>query len=322
MFLSNCDSVRRLGVDELTKRVLIGSMFARGVIATPSLLLDNPHMLMVLERRNLQDWLAGQEGGGLVLRGPAGHVGMRLRDYFDALPPDYILSRCGGRTKRELSFLERRDIEDDLKRLDRILARVARPPEPVALRPNSLTEAIRQGSSLAQWQQAPSEAAADAPSDVLAEPLAGDLAEMLEGADTLNSRSAWYAAAADTFDPATAARFQAEVIDPAYHGLFVRKGEAFAMDRIAVIDALPPQLLDVTTSFRVLRRKTEFIGHAVSLFNLISAAGTNQLLAHLTDEAIGFVEDKMQDKGLGWASRRNWFGLYPALIRKIGVEIR
>ena len=306
MFLSNCDSVRSLGVEELTKRVLIGAMFARGVIATPSLLLDNPHMLMVLERRNLQDWLAGSQGGGLVLRGPAGHVGMRLRDYFDALPPDYILSRCGGRTKQQLSFLERRDIEDDLKRLDLILARVPRPPEPVALRPSSLTEAIQQGSSLAQWRETSSDA----------------LSTMLKGTDTLNSRSAWYKAAGDAFDPATAARFQAEVIDPAYHGLFVRKGEAFAMDRIAVIDALPPQLLDATTSFRLLRRKTEFIGHAISLFNLVSAAGTNQLLAHLTDEAIGFVEDKMQDKGMGWASRRNWFGLYPALIRKIGVEIR
>ena len=41
MYLSNCDSVRELSIEETRKRLLIGLVFGNGIILSPNILFDN-----------------------------------------------------------------------------------------------------------------------------------------------------------------------------------------------------------------------------------------------------------------------------------------
>jgi len=42
----------------------------------------------------------------------------------------------------------------------------------------------------------------------------------------------------------------------------------------------------------------------------------------LTDEALGYIEDKTKKTSVSFLSRKNWFGLYPILSKKMGLEIK
>lgn len=308
MFLANCDSVRRLSRNELLKRFVLGATFANGVILTPSLLLDNVHFVDVLSRGNIEKWYMGEGAQTIAIRTPGADSTSSMTDYFEALPSSYILNRFQGKSKGQLDRLERMDIRDDLIALDRLLVRYQPQTDSRSLLPTSLSDSILAGKTFARWRASSSESS-------------DQLEGMIRVAGELHSRSAWYAAA-DRFLGNGAAQFRTEVIDTAYHGLFVRKGEAFALDRINVLDRMPAPLLNASITMRSLRKEYQYIGYAVSAFNLVSAFGANELLKYVTDEAVGYFEEKAQEQGFSWVNRRDWFGLYSKLTKSIGIELK
>ena len=55
---------------------------------------------------------------------------------------------------------------------------------------------------------------------------------------------------------------------------------------------------------------------------MISSFGANEIIKFFTDEAISYVEDKLQDKGENYLSRKNWFGMYNIMKNKVGLEVK
>lgn len=308
IFLANCDPVRQLSVSELEKRFLLGVTFAEGVILTPSLLLDNVGFGQVLKRRNLQKWYREEGSGTLVLRHPGSDHSSSMMEYFEQLPPGHRLARHAGKEKGRLTRLELADLQSDLKALDRDLRAFSPLHEPVALRPTSLTQALVESSTFADWEKSNGH-------------LDDTLSSLREEASGLRSRSDWYRAT-EAMLGTDADGFKAEVVDTAYHGLFVKKGEAFAADRIAFMGNIPAPLLDAGLSIRTLRREKELLDYAIKGFDLVTAFGAGEITRFLAAEAADYIESKLQDTSMGWLTRRNWFGLYPRLTRSIGVEVR
>jgi hypothetical protein len=308
MFLANCDTVRQLPAAEIEKRFLLGVTFAQGVIVTPSLLLDNQGFSEVLKRPNLYHWYREEGLGTLTVRSPSQHHFMTMEDYFDGLPGGYRLARCGGKPKQELTSDEVKQVLVDLRSLDKNLVDFVPTRQALALKSDALTKAIIASPTFAAWKQSPSA-------------FSDQFDQLLDQADGLNSRSAWYQAAEQNFGEDTA-RFKTEVIDSAYHGLFVGSGEAFAADRIPVLERIPARILDAGLFIRSLRKEKEMIDYAIKGFDLITAFGGGEIAKFLLDEAISYVEDKVEDTSMAWFSRRNWFGLYPKLTSSMGVEIK
>jgi hypothetical protein len=308
MFLANCDPVRRLSVKELEKRFLLGVTFADGVIVTPSLLLDNKGFAAVLDRKNLVKWYREEGNGGFVVRLPGAADCHSMLEYFDALPPNHVLAGYGGKTKGSLSRPQLIELRRDLDALDQSIRQFEPTFETVGLERQSLSNGILKRPALAEWLET-------------SEEKRDSIQRLLERKDELGSRSEWYAAV-DSLMPQDAVRFKTEVIDTAYHALFVGQGEAFAMDRIQLLDGIPAPILDTTVAIRSLRNEFEYIGYATKAFEIVTSFGSIELMKLLTDEALGYLEGKAQDKGMKWATRKNWFGLYPRLAKAIGVELR
>lgn len=308
MFLANCDTVRQLPAAEIEKRFLLGVTFAEGVVVTPSLLLDNRGFTEVLKRPNLHRWYQEEGLGTLTIRSPTKIAFTTMVEYFESLPPGFRLARCQGRAKCELTADELHNLIGDLKLLDRRIAEFSANKQTLALAPEALTSAIDNSETLKAWRRSSTENS--------------ELCDSIfEQSADLNSRSAWYQAAEDRFGD-LAPQFKTEVIDTAYHSLFVGAGEAFAADRIPVLERVPSRILDAGLMIRTLRKEKELLDYAIKGFDLITAFGAGEIVKYLLDEAVSYVEDKVEDTSYGWFSRRNWFGLYPKLVSRMGVEIK
>ena len=308
MFLANCDPVRRLSPFELEKRFLMSIALSKGAILTPNLLLDNGGMARLLDNALVQRWSRSKEGrGGVVIRVPGASAPESIEDYFDSLPPHHYLTRFQCR-KGDLSGLDLAHFKAELHTLDRNLRRIKPVYSPVSLHGQSLSDAVSSCASLNQWQS-------DKPQ------LEKSIDTLLARAPDLGSRSLWYQACDDLLG-AEAQQFKLEVVDTCYNGLFVASGEAFVMDRIPVLDKIPPALLNVGVGAMAFSEQKKLFDYALKGFDLITAFGAGQLVEFLTDEAASFVENKLQDTSFKWATRRNWFGLYPRLTQSMGIEIR
>ncbi len=306
MFLANCDPVRRLSPVELEKRFTMSIALSKGAILTPNLLLDNTGMASMLENSMLKLWSGSKEGqGGIVIRVPGEAAPDSLEDYFDNLPDHHFLTRFQSR-KGELSQLALAEFKSDLRGMDRTLKRLKPVYSPISLHPRSLTDAILVSPEFAQWKQERPELC---------------LSELEVMAPDLVSRSLWYRASEQQLGE-HASGFKLEVIDACYNGLFVASGEAFVMDRIPVLGQVPAALLHLGVGAAALSEQRKWFEYALKGFDLVTAFGTGQLVEFLTDEAASFVEDKLQDTSFKWATRKNWFGLYPRLTQSMGTEIR
>lgn len=303
LFLANCDSVRQLAQDEVAKRLLLSAAFAEGVVVSVNLLIDNQGMADVLARPELESWYREEGAGSLALRGMFADDDVSLVDYFRNLPPSFRLSRLGGRTKADMLPAEEATILRDLERIDHLLALYQAGKSPVPRAPTALARAVARR---------------------LGRNPGADLLLEQAGIDptALVSRSDWYKALAQSqLPPADRDRLRIGIVDAAYNSLFVRRGEAFAMDRIKVLGNLPTPLLSGSVNLRNYRREIGHLRTGARVFSFISSLATEEILRALTDAAVGYLEDKAQEKGLGWFDRRNWFGLYPRLVNQIGVEI-
>lgn len=310
LYLANCDSVRQLSHEEIRKRFLTAVVFADGVVLSPNVLIDNPGILSALGQKNIARWFREEGLGKVVVRGNGIRPGISLRDYFDALPGSYKVSHLGGHSKNELETHTPHALDTLYRSLDNAQATLNTYQtrwEPITLAPDSLTREILNQSGTHDC----------------ADSNTSPLATMSHGELTLSSRSAWYQHVEQNTHMSLPekAHFKLTVIDAAYNRLFTQQGEAFAMDRIRVLEHMPPAILDTTLTIRGMRRQRQWLMNGYRLFGLVTTLGTDGLAELLADEAIGYMEDKATQYGHGWFTRKNWFGLYDNLTHKIGVEL-
>lgn len=310
LYLANCDSVRQLDHEEIRKRFLTAAVFADGVVLSPNVLIDNPGILSALGQKNIARWFREEGLGKVVVRGNGIRPGASLRDYFDALPGSYRVSHLGGRRKNELETHAPQALDSLHRSLDtaqNTLEAYQTRWEPVTLSPDSLTREILSQPGTHHYTG----------SNI------SPLTAINNGELTLSSRSAWYQHVEQhaQMSAAEKAHFKLTVIDAAYNRLFTQHGEAFAMDRIRVLEHMPPAMLDTTLTIRGMRRQRRWLINGYRLFGLVTTLGTDGLAELLADEAVGYMEDKAKQHGHSWFTRKNWFGLYDNLTHKIGVEL-
>ncbi|MBQ1203244.1 MAG: hypothetical protein IIX61_05515, partial [Loktanella sp.] len=264
LFLANCDSVRQLSQEEVAKRLLLGAAFAKGVVMSVNLLIDNHGMADVLSRPDLEAWYREEGAGSLSLRGMFSGDQLSLVDYFKDLPPAYRMSRLGGRKKAEMTALETDQILRDLDRLDHLLGLYGASTTPVVRSPDALAKAVAKR--------------------IKRNPGAAELL-FAAGIDpgTLVSRSDYYAALGHAVLPvADKERLRVGIVDAAYNSLFVQRGEAFAMDRIPVLGGLPTAFLSGTVNLRSYRREIGHLRTGARVFSFISSLATEEILRVLT----------------------------------------
>ena len=85
---------------------------------------------------------------------------------------------------------------------------------------------------------------------------------------------------------------------------------------------IPKQFLQAGITVRALRKKIELAQFMFEIAIFIKSMGSEKVVEILTDKAIDYVEHKLQEKGLEMISRKNWFGLYTILAKKMGVEFK
>lgn len=313
LFLANCDSVRVLEPEELRKRILTGLTFANGIIASPNALLDNPGIDAVLAQRNVVKYLNEEGLGKFVVRG-FGIAGYHsLEEYFEALPADFIISSLPGQpSKGSLSASEMSAFVARIRQTQQVLKAVQPVKESLALGSDALRDEIIRRIS----------------DDGALELYFGDDGErqlFIQASASIRSRSQWYGHGQRYFGGKSLLlfpQFRSEVIDPAYNSLFVSDGEGFLQDNIKYLEGVPARILDVGVTYKALRREIELIKFPLKVMEFVSACGTGELVKFITDEAIGYIEDRLTGEGEAFISRKNWFGLYPKLKRHMGLEVK
>lgn len=313
LLLSNCDSVRMLNPEEIRKRFLTGLIFADGVILAPNALIDNTGIHALISQKNVLKYLNEEGLGKFIVRGININDDLRLVDYFSALPGDYIVSSLPGHPRK--SNLTRDQRDNILKRLDltqNALDQINPVFEDARISPESLKDEIEKriasGDVVGSYFDSEEE-----------------MILFIDQSKSIVSRSQWYDFSDKYFD--TKSRigspvFKSEIIDPSYNSLFAVSGEGFMHDNIKIIHNVPEILLDSGVALRSLRREIQYIQYPIKAFEIISSLGAGELLKFITDEALGYIEDKLHDKGIKYMSRRNWFGMYDVIKNKIGLEIK
>jgi len=313
LLLSNCDSVRRLSVEEIRKRFLTGLTFGDGVILTPNTLLDNVNLDSLITRKNVVKYLNEEGYGKFVIRGFNLDDDFSLTDYFNRLPGNHIISSLpDSPQKAELTQRQLDLIRGRLDLMQSALERIRPSIERIDIEPDSLKNEI--------LRRIEDQGAIGNFFDT-----DGDVILFKSRTADIVSRSQWYHFS-DTYfaskSTLESARFKSEVIDPAYNSLFARKGEGFLQDNIKIINNIPEIILDSGVVFKSLRNEIKYIEYPIKAFELISSFGSGELVKFITDEALGYIEDKLKDKGEHYLSRKNWFGMYNLMRNKIGLEVK
>lgn len=315
LLLSNCDSVRQLDPEELRKRVLTGLAFADGVVLSPNAVIDNLEILQVLSQLNVVRYLNEEGYGKLVIRGFGVDKVDTVVDYYESLPDSYIISSLPGTPcKGELDRYERQVIKERLAELQELLYRLKPSLQGLELPRESLRNEV-----LKRLQSA------DLANHYFSSPEA--FASFKDNADQVISRSEWYQYAQGLFAEQENAEqhfaaFRAEVIDPAYNSLFAVTNEGFLQDDIRLLSGVPEMVLDTSIAIRSMRKEISLVKYPLKVFEFISSFGSGEVARYLTDEAIGYIEDKMISKGHTYMTRKNWFGMYPRMRRFMGLEIK
>lgn len=315
ILLSNCDSVRRLSKDELKKRFLTGMVFGDGVVLSPNILIDNMGMHELLSRKNLVKYLNEEGFGKLIIRGFTLDRDMTLLDYYESLPENFIFSSIdGGIAKRDLDRWQEQSLTERIKETQKALGNLGYVIEPMEIGTNSLTQEVSRrlddDNCIGYFFDDDGERI---------------LFRKLVSSSGVVSRSDWYAIADRYFlskNKSASSYFKAEVIDPAYHSLFAKKGEGFLQDNIKSLSNVPGLILDAGITYKALKNEVELFEYALTVFEFVSSLGSSELLKFITDQAMGYIEEKISDKGISYLSRKNWFGMYPKIRNIIGLEIK
>lgn len=306
MYLSNCDSVRELSNEEIRKRVLIGLVFGNGIILSPNILFDTKGITQVLEKKNVIKFLNEEGMGNFIIRG------MNIKDissfsnYFEELPNNYKISSLNGKEKSQISKIELKELLENIKKIDYIIQKINPVFENATIFENSLNDEIKKRISNKYFDNEE------------------EYIKFLLNSSKLVSRSAWYEFTNEFFknDSKKINPLKIEIIDPAYNSLFVNPNESFIQDNIQMLDKIPEKILSGLVTINSLKNELELIEYPVKAFEIITSLGSTELFKIITDEALGYIEDKATEKGMSFLSRKNWFGLYPKLSKKMGIEIK
>ena len=306
LFLSNCDSVKELQIDEVKKRVLIGLVFGNGLILSPNILLDNVGLFEILEQRNVIKFLNEEGSKQFIIRGFNIENVNSFLDYFDNLPNTYKISSMYGKEKGKLSSNELSLIKNQLKNLDRKISDINPIYENAEIASDSLSLKVKEKLTKEYF---------DYEEEYL---------QFLFLSKDLVSRSEWYQFIQDFFTDNNhkVLTLKREVIDPSYNALFIKKNECFIQDDIKYLSNVPQKILSAGMTFKSLREEIELVEYAVDLFEVVSSFGTNKIFEAITDKAFEYIEDNLVDSSSSYFSRKNWFGLYPKLRTKMGIEIK
>lgn len=306
MYLSNCDSVRELSNEEIRKRVLIGLVFGNGIILSPNILFDTKGITQVLEKKNVIKFLNEEGMGNFIIRG------MNIKDissfsnYFEKLPNNYKIPSLNGKEKSQISKIELKELLENIKKIDYIIQKINPVFENATIFENSLNDEIKKRISNKYFDNEE------------------EYIKFLLNSSKLVSRSAWYEFTNEFFknDSKKINPLKIEIIDPAYNSLFVNPNESFIQDNIQMLDKIPEKILSGLVTINSLKNELELIEYPVKAFEIITSLGSTELFKIITDEALGYIEDKATEKGMSFLSRKNWFGLYPKLSKKMGIEIK
>lgn len=305
LFLANCDSVRTLGREALSRRIRIGLVFADGILLSPNALIDNEHMYDVFNDKHIIRYLKEDGLRKVVVRGNLISSNQSLIEYYEKLPDNFIVSSIhGSPLKSELDRYDVGRVKSRIKKMDALLRDVYAPREPIQLTENSLSSVLVNRIDGIDY-------------------LADDKVNYLrEGFANVGSRSAAYHLINESQPKIIADKLKVEVVDPSYNSLFIKSGEAFVQDRIELFDVIPNRLLQAGVAIKSLRKEIELARYIFDLIVFIKTFGVEELTRFLTNRAIDFAEEKLRDIGLETLARKNWFGLYPILANKMGVEFK
>lgn len=306
MYLSNCDSVRGLSNDEIRKRFLIGLVFGNGVILSPNILFDTKGLNQVLEQKNVIKFLNEEGYGNFIIRGMNIENINSFADYFEKLPSNYKISNLNGIEKGELTRSQLQYIENNIKYIDKIIQNIKPVYQNALIQKDSLSKEIFKRISIDYFDDDEK------------------FNKFLLESEKLVSRSEWY-----TFlniflkgNETKINSIKSEIIDPAYNSLFINNSESFIQDNINVLDKIPEKILSGMVTINSLKNEIELIEYPLKAFEIVTTIGTTELFKIITDEALSYIEDKATGKGISFLSRKNWFGLYPILQNKLGLEIK
>lgn len=306
MYLSNCDSVRGLSNDEIRKRFLIGLVFGNGVILSPNILFDTKGLNQVLEQKNVIKFLNEEGYGNFIIRGMNIENINSFADYFEKLPSNYKISNLNGIEKGELTRSQLQYIGNNIKYIDKIIQNIKPVYQNALIQKDSLTKEIFKRISIDYFDDDEK------------------FNKFLLESEKLVSRSEWY-----TFlniflkgNETKINSIKSEIIDPAYNSLFINNSESFIQDNINVLDKIPEKILSGMVTINSLKNEIELIEYPLKAFEIVTTIGTTELFKIITDEALSYIEDKATGKGISFLSRKNWFGLYPILQNKLGLEIK
>ncbi len=306
ILLSNCDSVKQHSQEEIRKRILIGLVFGKGVLLSPNILFDNLGILTILQQENVIRYLNQEGAGEFVIRGRDIEDIQSASDYFDKLDNSYNISSLGGKLKGELSKSELKELHTKLQNLDKIIQNIKPVYENVPIEKNSLSFEIN-----TRYKKFKDYYKNDA-----------DYENFLLNSKDLISRSDWYAYTESLQDNHKVSTIKQEVIDPAYNSLFIQSGESFVQDEISTLMDIPEKILSAGVTFKSLRDEIELIQYPLKTFELVVSLGTTELAKIITNKALEYIEDTASDTSMSYFSRKNWFGLYPKMKKKMGIEIK
>lgn len=306
LFLSNIDSVKELSNDETKKRILIALVFGSGIILSPNILLDNKGILDILKQKNVIKFLNEEGHNQFQIRGFNIEDFNSFLGYFDSLPNSYKISSLSGKEKGKLTSIELKLIKQKLKELDDIIKTINPVYQNAEIATNSLSLKIKQKLSESYFDNNE------------------EYKKFLFLSKELVSRSDWYKFIYNYFEDNhfKIESIKREIIDPSYNSLFIKDNECFIQDNIKYLDNIPEKILSSGVTYKSLRDEIELIEYALDIFEVVSTLGTTKAFNALTDRAIDYIEDKIVDSSSSYFSRRNWFGLYPILRKKMGIEIK
>lgn len=329
LLLSNCDSVRQLELNKIRQRFLTSLAFGDGVVLTPNTIFDNVNINSLFGKRNVHKYLNEEGKGKFVVRGFDVQPGFSLISYFEGLAPDYILSSLPESPRlADISQKQRDELLYRCENLQAAMNSIAPTYENIEIDENALKNEIFSlidNDDILINHDALESSAQIQRAQRLGFFLSSEERERFkEQAKGAVSRSQWYTLCDSYFDSdlTKASRFKLEVIDPSYNSLFVFKGEAFLQDNMGFMNDIPDIVLDSSVAFKAIRNELKLIEYPLKAFELISSLGASEIAKFLTDEALSYVEDKFEDSGKQYLSRKNWFGMYNKLTKKVGLEIK
>lgn len=313
LLLSNCDSVRKLNKSELQKRFLTGMAFADGVVLSPNTLIDNIDFYELILRKNIVKYLNEEGSGKFVIRGFNCDKDQSLADYFEKLPPDYIISSFKGSPKKsQINSSQHIEILSRIKLAQKALNNINYKVEKITAQKNALRNEIFKRLD---------------DNEIIGHYFSNDGDRLLFKMSTekIFSRSQWYQVSDNYFGKKNSIesyRFKAEVINPAYNFIFASKGEGFLQDDIKFLKNVPAIILDSGILFKSLKNELKLIEYPYKAFELVTSFGSGEIVKYITDEALGYIEDKLTEKGQTYLTRKNWFGMYSKMQKSIGLELK